>query len=263
MSARWNSRRSWSAIRRADAAALPWYEGSLGSSPDDRRLLGGYAASLGELGRASDMLVVTRKCSRLIRDIRRHSICKPCWRRAPANIDLARAMLNRTVDGSTICLRQCCCRARSNWKRAMPTLPREVLDRLARSPAANPRVQLLLARALYDAGDYQRLFDRFGGMAERADALALSADPAGAGARGTRRPARRCAAARSGSCGGCARTMPLFEPTPPASRASAGATIQAARRLQCRYVRSLLAAGDMAGARRVAEPISELRPGFG
>ena len=42
------------------AAALPWFARGLQSAPDDLSLLGEYAATLGELGRAKDMLAVTR-----------------------------------------------------------------------------------------------------------------------------------------------------------------------------------------------------------
>ncbi len=43
------------------AAALPWYEGALALNPNDVPLLEEYAATLGELGRASEMLKTVRK----------------------------------------------------------------------------------------------------------------------------------------------------------------------------------------------------------
>ena len=42
-------------------AALPWFEAALARAPNDPELLAQYAATLGDLGRAKDMLVVTRK----------------------------------------------------------------------------------------------------------------------------------------------------------------------------------------------------------
>ena len=41
-------------------AALPWFEAALSHAPDDMSVLGEYAATLGEAGRAKDMLAVTR-----------------------------------------------------------------------------------------------------------------------------------------------------------------------------------------------------------
>ncbi len=43
------------------SAALPWYESALALNPNDVPLLEEYAATLGELGRASDMLKTLRK----------------------------------------------------------------------------------------------------------------------------------------------------------------------------------------------------------
>jgi cellulose synthase operon protein C len=43
------------------AAALPWYQSALTIYPDDVPVLQEYAATLGELGRASDMLQILRK----------------------------------------------------------------------------------------------------------------------------------------------------------------------------------------------------------
>jgi Tfp pilus assembly protein PilF len=46
-------------------AALPWFERALIHGPDDVRVLVGYAATLGELGRASEAVTVTRKVLQL------------------------------------------------------------------------------------------------------------------------------------------------------------------------------------------------------
>jgi cellulose synthase operon protein C len=46
-------------------AALPWLEGSLAINPNDIPLLEEYAATLGELGRARDMLKIVRKINSL------------------------------------------------------------------------------------------------------------------------------------------------------------------------------------------------------
>jgi tetratricopeptide (TPR) repeat protein len=62
------------------AAALPLFERALKVTPNDVALLAGYAASLGELGRASDM---PARSSHLILRMRRRSTCKRHWLPAP------------------------------------------------------------------------------------------------------------------------------------------------------------------------------------
>lgn len=47
------------------AAALPWFEAGLDNAPDHIDLLADYAATLGDLGRARDMLVVVRHIAEL------------------------------------------------------------------------------------------------------------------------------------------------------------------------------------------------------
>ncbi len=58
--ARSNSAASWRAMLQGLVASLPWFEKGLKAAPDDLSLLGEYAATLGEIGRAKDMLRVTR-----------------------------------------------------------------------------------------------------------------------------------------------------------------------------------------------------------
>lgn len=46
-------------------AALPWFEAGLQAAPDDPRLLGEYAATLGDMGQYKAMLVVCRKLAQV------------------------------------------------------------------------------------------------------------------------------------------------------------------------------------------------------
>ena len=243
--------------------AMPWYERALEEAPDDLALLGGYAATLGELGRASEMLIVTRKMIELSpRDPQAFYLQAVLAARAGKS-ELARRLLGRTGERlsevpAAMMLQGILELRAGNANRAL-----EILDRLASRQPANLRAQALLGRALYDVGDYQRLIDRFGAAVSRPDAptylVALVAkaheeigDRAGAAPL-----LDRVAAAAPPAI------MPISERDPPGvlvlgwrdAPASAGTAVP--------YVRSLISAGDFAGAEQVAEQYRGARAGSG
>ena len=243
--------------------AMPWYERALEEAPDDLALLGGYAATLGELGRASEMLIVTRKMIELSpRDPQAFYLQAVLAARAGKS-ELARRLLGRTGERlsevpAAMMLQGILELRAGNANRAL-----EILDRLASRQPANLRAQALLGRALYDVGDYQRLIDRFGAAVSRPDAptylVALVAkaheeigDRAGAAPL-----LDRVAAAAPPAI------MPIAERDPPGvlvlgwrdAPASAGTAVP--------YVRSLISAGDFAGAEQVAEQYRGARAGSG
>lgn len=244
-----------------DAAALPLFEKALASSPNDLLLLAGYAASLGELGRGREMLVVTRKMIAIDPQSPQPFYLQAVLAARAGNIDLARSMLNRTGKKlaevpAAILLNGALELEAGNANAAV-----QHLIRLANRQPGNQRVQALLARALYEAGDYQQLFYRFGWLAGRADASPYLLGILGRalenqGDRALAAPLLDRAAAATGP-----ELMPAFEPDLPGVLAPRWNVDQVNSGLTAGYVRSLLNAGDREGARRVAARLLELRPG--
>ena len=244
-----------------DAAALPLFEKALATSPDDLLLLGGYAASLGELGRASEMLVVTRKMIAIDPRQPQAFYLQAVLAARAGNTDLARAMLSRTGDLLSEVPAAILLNGALELEAGNANAAAQQLTRLADLQPANQRVQALLARALFEAGDYQQLFARYGALAGRGDASPYLLGILG---RALEDQGDRIAAAPllDRAAGAAApQLMAAFERSSPGDLAPAWTANQLSSGLTARYVRSLLLAGDTAGAQRVAARFAELRPG--
>ena len=244
-----------------DAAALPLFEKALATSPNDLLLLGGYAASLGELGRASEMLVVTRKMIAIDPRHPQAFYLQAVLAARAGQTDLARAMLNRVGEQLDEIPAAMLLQGALELEAGNANAAAQRLSRLADLQPANQPVQALLARALYEAGDIQQLFGRFGAMAGRADA---SPDLLGILGRALEEQGDRTAAAPllDRAAGAAApELIPGYERDIAADLAPRWTANQVSPGLSARYVRSLLSAGDQAGARRVAGRFLELRPG--
>ena len=154
------------------AAALPWFEAALLKAPNDGVILGDYAASLGELGRARQMLAVTRRMIDLGAQTPRALYLEAVLAARAGNGSLARSLLNKAgpwaisgpaglqLDGVL------------HLQSGNALLATQSLGRLAEMQPYNERAQLLLARALYANGRQAALVDRFGGAARHEGASA-------------------------------------------------------------------------------------------
>lgn len=152
------------------AAALPWFEAALAKAPDDVPLLGEYAATLGEVGRTTEMLAVTRHMLELAPGNAKAYFLQAQLAARAGNNAVARSLLNRTKGAfarrSAGLLLEGILELRAgNSKRAA-----ELFDRLCAIQPANPRARMLLARALYDDGQHDRLLREFLPLAQRVDA---------------------------------------------------------------------------------------------
>ena len=243
-----------------DAAALPLYEKALSTSPKDLLLLGGYAASLGELGWASEMLVVTRKMIAIDPRQPQAFYLQAVLAARAGNSDLARAMLNRTGDQLDNMPAALLLSGALDLEAGNANAAAQQLTRLVDLQPANQRAATLLARALYEAGDYQQLFARFGLQAGRADASPYLLGVLGRAleAQGDRIAAAPLLDRAAGAA--APELMPVFERDGPADLGAGWSANQVNPGLAARYVRSLLLAGDQAGARQVAARYVELRP---
>lgn len=154
------------------AAALQWFERALDVAPDDPALLGDYAATLGELGRARDMLAVVRHMTVVDPGNRRAYYLQAVLAARAGNYDLALTLLQRSgqveseVPGAMLLL------ALIDMERGNYSSAAQMLDRLATLQPDNRRVVPLLARALVLGRNDKELAYRF-----QADAARPSASP--------------------------------------------------------------------------------------
>lgn len=154
------------------AAALPWFEAGLKISPDDQGLLGEYAATLGELGRAREMLTITRRMIALDSHSPRAFYLQAVLAARAGNAPLARSIL---AHGGPAVLRSPAGLFLSGMLElevGNANLAVEQLDQLVRLQPGNVRARLVLARALEAAGNLDMLQDRFAAAAMRSDAPA-------------------------------------------------------------------------------------------
>lgn len=244
------------------SAALPWFETGLKQAPNDVGLLIDHAATLGELGRAREMLAVTRDILRIAPRNAQALFLQAVLAARAGRIDLARALLNRTGNRLRDMPAAILLDAALNLSAGNSALAAEQLDRLARMQPANERVRLLLAQALFEAGEYPAVVARFAAAAQRADAPTyLLAVVARAheqlGARDAAAPLLdRIMRARSAPLSAIGEDAPLGVL---ALRWGDGGGASAA----VPYVRKLIDAGAMAEALRVAEANRASNPGSG
>ena len=244
-----------------DAAALPLFERALEATPNDLALLGGYAASLGELGRAGEMLAVTRGMLALDPGSAQAFYLQAAMAARAGDVDLARAMLNRAGEQLDRIPAAILLQGALELEAGNANVAAQALSPLADSQPANTRVQALLARALYESGDYQQLFARYGALAARGDAspyllavLGRALEDQGDRAGAAPYLDRAAAANRL-------EVLPQFERDPPGVLAPRWNEAQGSAGLSATYVRSLLHTGDVLGARRVAARFVELHGG--
>jgi tetratricopeptide (TPR) repeat protein len=151
-------------------ASLPWFEAGLTKAPDDVSLLAEYAATLGEMGRAKDMLAVTRHLLDVDPGNPRAFFLQAALAARTGNTKLGRALMDRTQGKlrdipAAILLDGALNLDVGNIGQAV-----EQLDRLVRMQPGNERARDLLARALYESDDPRAVINRFGEAAERGDA---------------------------------------------------------------------------------------------
>ena len=245
------------------AAAIPLYERALETSANDLALLGGYAAVLGEAGRASDMLAETRHMLELAPRSPQAFFLQAVLAARAGQIDLARSLLGRTRGKFGAVPAGMLLQGLLDLEAGNPSVAADKLAVLADRQPANQRVQLLLARALYASGDYNQLFGRFTELAQRSDAppylltlLARAYEDQGNRTAAAALLDRAAAASLPG-------LQPIFEPDSPAVLASRFAAAPMAPGMAVPFVRSLLAAHNLGAAEQAANQFLRQRPGSG
>ncbi len=134
-------------------AALPWFEGALQIDPNDVALLTEYAATLGDMGRMKDMLVIARKIIALDGKNPRAFFMQSGLAARAGKYDLARVLMQKTegrIDGvpAVILVHGIIEHGEGNYNASA-----EKFRRLISIQPNNRRAQNLLAQSLYLAGD--------------------------------------------------------------------------------------------------------------
>lgn len=151
-------------------AALPWYERAIQRAPDDTDLLVGYAATLGDLGRAREMLAATRRVLDLSPGHPRALLLQAILALRGGKTAVARSLLDKAGAGADDIPAAKLVRAIAELQSGNPRAAQQPLVLLLEEQPANQPVQLLYARALFEAGDFAALVQRLSTVADRPDA---------------------------------------------------------------------------------------------
>ncbi len=154
------------------AESLVWFEAAATADPRNPEVLAEYAATLGDLGRYSDMLTVVRELAEFAPDFGQVHYLQAVLAARGGDPVLASNLLARSgqsADGvpSAMMLAAIVEMQQGNFDTAV-----ETLDELAQRQPSNMRVNELLARALWLGGRDRELVDRFSARASRPEASA-------------------------------------------------------------------------------------------
>jgi predicted Zn-dependent protease len=152
------------------AAALPWFERALRREPRDVSVLGEYAATLGDLGRAKKMLAVTRNMLEIEPGNPRAYFLQAVLAARAGRTELARGLLAHTRDklGEEPAVQLL--EGVLEMEAGNYVLAAEALSKLARAQPANAKAQLLLARAYALAGESRLVVHDYADVAARPEA---------------------------------------------------------------------------------------------
>ena len=242
---------------RGNAAALPLLERGLRAASDNPDMLADYAATLGELGRAKDMLAAVRRLAAAAPGDRRPLYLQAVLAARAGNAELARSLLQRSGDLDREMPAAILLLALIDLDNGNPASAAQGLDRLVRRQPDNPRVEALLAHALAAAGNERELVARFAGRAHsRYLALLIGRAHEALGDRGKAAPYLDRAFARAS--GVRAVALPADRPL---DVASLRGTVDGANTIA--LVRGQIAAGRKGEARATAALWLRRFPGSG
>ena len=153
-------------------AALPLFERALKNAPDDVAIMGEYAATLGELGRATEMLAVTRRMLEQDEHNSRAFFLQAVLAARAGQDDLARHLLWRTQNAYRTMPAAMLLQGVLELRVGNHATATDIFERLARQQPDNALVATLLARSLAQGQAWHEIALRFAPMAEREDASA-------------------------------------------------------------------------------------------
>lgn len=152
------------------AAGLAWFQRAMRLAPRDVSVLGEYAATLGDMGRAKDMLAVTRRMLEIDPGNPRAYFLQAVLAARAGKTELARGLLARTRGKLDEMPAAQLLEGVLEMQAGNYGLAVDALAKLARLQPANPRVQLLLARAYALEGENPLVLHDYADAAARPEA---------------------------------------------------------------------------------------------
>jgi predicted Zn-dependent protease len=151
-------------------ASLPWFETALTVNPGDMQVLGEYAATLGDLGRAREMLVATRRMITIDAADPRAFYLQAVLAARAGNVGLARRLMTLTKGRLKDQPGAMLLTGALEMQAGNLATATDILERLVARQPANVRARHLLARAISLGGNDSQVIARFSDAAARGDA---------------------------------------------------------------------------------------------
>ena len=152
-------------------AAIPWFERAIKRDPKDVSVLLEYAATLGELGRATEAVAVTRQTLELSPKNPRAYYLQAVIAARAGNYRLARSLLMRAGDKLDAALPgRLLLRGLVELAAGNTAAAEEALEAVLRVRPDCQQAKNLLARAIYRGGEYRYVTLRFADDIARGDA---------------------------------------------------------------------------------------------
>lgn len=193
-------------------ASLPWFERGLQLNPVDIPLLEEYGLSLGDAGRYRDMLAVARKIISLDRTNAKAYYMQAVLAARAGEYELASRILPKAGPNfaqvpAAMLLNAICAYELGNYNKAV-----DHLQQLLGMQPRNRRVRMLLAQALYRAGDPLGALDTIKEIASRPDADSYSLMLTARAFEASDQPLRAAAPLDDGALATVRPALPLPEP---------------------------------------------------
>ncbi len=147
--------------------SLPWFEAAVTADPRNPDALAAYAATLGDLGRYKNMLVVVRELASFAPNYPEVHYFQAVLAARGGDPVLASTLLNRSGMNDRGVPAALMLDAIVDLQQGNFDTAAETLERLALRQPANMRVGELFARALWLGGRDREIVDRFADQAER------------------------------------------------------------------------------------------------
>ena len=150
--------------------SLPWFKAAASADPRNKEVLADYAATLGDLGRYTDMLRVVRELARIDPRYPKALYLQAVLAARAEDPVLASTLLNRSGLSAQGVPAAMMLDAVVNLQQGNADTAAELLEALSERQPGNVRVNELLARAFWLGGRDREIVDRFAGIAERPEA---------------------------------------------------------------------------------------------
>lgn len=242
-------------------ASLPWFERGLQLNPVDVPLLEEYGLSLGDAGRYRDMLAVARKIISLDRNNAKAYYMQAVLAARAGEYELASRILPKAGPNfaqvpAAMLLNAICAYELGNYNKAVDHL-QELLGLQPR----NRRVRMLLAQALYRAGDPLGALDTIREIASRPDADSYSLILTARAFEASDQPLRASAPLDDGALATFRPALPLPEPISLEAAAFEAQRDPNNARIVLPYIRLLAAEGNNDAAWGEAVRLQKANPG--